>query len=398
MKMSKIATFFYLFLLASIANAQSGVFDITKYGGHADADITQALTSAWKEACALTTPSKVVVPAGTYKLNVISFQGPCKGKIDFQLDGTVQAPADPAQVKTDGSWITFEHVDHLTILGKGVFDGQGATAWNQNNCGKNPDCEKTAMNLGFNFLTNSIIRDVTSKDSKNFHVNVLGGNNVTFDHFTVSAPETSLNTDGIHIGRSIGINVINTNIATGDDCISLGDGNKNITVTGVTCGPGHGISVGSLGRYNNEEPVEGIIVKNCTIKNTSNGVRIKTWPHYPVTGSATDMHFEDIIMDNVGNPVLIDQEYCPWNQCNRALSSKIKISKVSFKNIRGTSSTKQAVKLACSKGIPCEGVELADIDLTFSGGPATSACTNVKPIITGKQNPPACTAAPAPTS
>ncbi|KAJ7964743.1 Polygalacturonase [Quillaja saponaria] len=361
------ATLSCLFLLASVANAQSGVFDVRKYGGHANGDITLALTSAWKAACALPTRSKVWIPSGIYRLSGISFQGPCKGPIEFQLDGTVQAPGNPSQIKAEGSWVKFEHIDHLT-------------------------------NLGFNFITNSIIRDVTTKDSKNFHVNVLGCTNVTFQHFTVSAPENSINTDGIHIGRSTGINITNSNIATGDDCISLGDGSKQISVTNVKCGPGHGISVGSLGKYKGEEPVEGLLVRNCTIMNTLNGVRIKTWPSSPATGIATDMHFEDIIMINVSNPVLIDQEYCPWNQCNKGVASKIKISKVSFKNIRGTSATQQAVKLACSKGVPCEGVELADINLTFKGGAATSACTNVKPRITGKQNPPACAAPPVATA
>ncbi|XP_022769949.1 polygalacturonase-like [Durio zibethinus] len=174
---------------------------------------------------------------------------------------------------------------------------------------------QTKQNLRFNFVSNAMIQDITTKDSKQFNVNVLGCKNITFQHFTVSAPENSLNTDGIHIGRSDGVNVIDTDIKTGDDCVSIGDGSKNVVVQGVTCGPGHGISIGSLGKFQGEEPVSGIKVSKCTISNTMNGVRIKSWPaSYP--GSASDMHFEDITMNNVGNPILIDQEYCPWNQCD----------------------------------------------------------------------------------
>jgi galacturan 1,4-alpha-galacturonidase len=113
------------------------------------------------------------------------------------------------------------------------------------------------------------------------------------------------------------VKVLNTNIATGDDCVSLGDGSRQITVRNVNCGPGHGISVGSLGKYPNEEAVEHVLVKNCTLTNTDNGLRIKTWPSAPGTSPITDMNFEDIIMVNVLNPVIIDQEYCPWNQCSK---------------------------------------------------------------------------------
>lgn len=171
------------------------------------------------------------------------------------------------------------------------------------------------QNLRFDFVTNSLVQDVTTLDSKQFHVNVLGCKNVTFHNFHVTAPENSVNTDGIHIGRSTDIKILNSIIQTGDDCVSIGDGSKQIYLTQVTCGPGHGFGIGSLGKFANEEPVQGIFVTGCTLKNTMNGVRIKTWPNsYP--GTASDIHFEDITMENVGNPVLIDQEYCPWNQCN----------------------------------------------------------------------------------
>lgn len=172
------------------------------------------------------------------------------------------------------------------------------------------------QSLSFTSLNNALVQDLTSKDSKTFHVNVLQCKNITFQNFNIIAPAESPNTDGIHIGRSNGVNIIDSKIGTGDDCISLGDGSEQVTVSGVTCGPGHGISIGSLGKYDNELPVVGIFVKKSTLTNTDNGVRIKSWPALK-GGSASDIHFEDITMENVSNPILIDQVYCPWNQCNK---------------------------------------------------------------------------------
>lgn len=163
-------------------------------------------------------------------------------------------------------------------------------------------------------VTNSNIQDIKSWNSKLFHMSILNCKNVTIQHVTINASGESLNTDGIHIGRSTRINITHADIKTGDDCVSLGDGSQQINVEKVNCGPGHGISVGSLGKYHNEQPVIGVIVRNCTLTNTRNGVRVKTWPASP-SGLASDLHFEDIIINNVSTPILIDQQYCPYGQC-----------------------------------------------------------------------------------
>ncbi|XP_054817492.1 polygalacturonase-like [Prosopis cineraria] len=391
MKLSITICSLSLFLGFAII-AQAKDFDIASYGGNPNGDITDALTKAWTDACAATEASRVLVGSGTYNLNALDIKGPCQApSIEIQVDGVIQAPADPSALNGASQWIKIGYVNAFTLSGTGTFDGQGAAAWKSNDCALNPKCNWPTMNFGFNFINNSYIRGVTSKDSKNFHVNVLSCNNINFDGFNISAPGDSPNTDGIHIGRSNGVSVANTNIATGDDCVSLGDGNQNVTVLNVTCGPGHGISVGSLGRYNNEQPVSNVNVKNCTISNTMNGVRIKTWPGTPGAITITDMHFEDIIMNNVQNPVMIDQEYCPSNQCDKSTPSKIKISNVTFTNISGTSQSQDGVVLICSSGVPCDNVQLNNINLTFNGAAVTAKCSNVKPTITGTA--PACAAA-----
>ncbi|XP_051124690.1 exopolygalacturonase-like [Andrographis paniculata] len=373
--------------------------DITKYGAAPGVDIAQALTAIWKEAIASPVPVQILIPPGNWCLSQVKLCGPSLAPIDLVVQGTVQASPDPqALPDKECEWITINYISNLTIYGGGVFDGMGEMAWKQNDCNKNQKCAKLPMNLSFNFINHTVIRDVTTKDSKNFHVNCISSHNVTFQRFMVSAPGESPNTDGIHIGRSSQITVIDSIIQTGDDCVSIGDETCEIRVQNVTCGPGHGVSIGSMGKFANEKDVNGIYVQNVTFKGTQNGVRIKTWPNGPATLCINNIHFEDIIVDNVSNPIIIDQEYCPWNQCDRTQASSIKISGVSVKNVRGTANSCEAVVLSCSSAKPCEAIEIGDVDITYVGdpvyGPIKTKCSNVQPTFVGRQNPPVCAPAP----
>ncbi|CAK8534338.1 unnamed protein product [Lathyrus sativus] len=385
---------------------EGGNLDIAQYGGKSNSDITEAFKKVWAEACNSTSAVKIVIPSGNYRTSGIDAEGPCKAPIEVQVDGTIQAPSDINQIqKGIDQWIRFSTMDHLTISGGGIFDGQGANIWKKAIEARSEDRadKKDSMNLGFYFVNNSVITGITSKDSKSFHFMIYGCENITLDGIKVSAPGDNINTDGIHLEKSTDVKILNTDIATGDDCVSIGDGSRKVLVQNVKCGPGHGISVGSLGRFGNlgrltnEDNVEGFIVKNCTISGTENGVRFLTWPHGPGHITITDMHFEDITMVDVRNPIIIDQEYyCPWNMCNIKNPSKIKISKVSFKNIRGTTKAEEGVVLLCSSGAPCDGVELSNIDLKFKGQPARALCSNVNPIVKG--NAPTCEAYGSPAS
>ncbi|KAI3457748.1 hypothetical protein Pfo_014411 [Paulownia fortunei] len=387
------AVLFVLPFLAYNVIAEPVIYDITKYGAKPGADISKALLNAWTEACESTNASKVVIPRGTWTLSQARLHGPNNAPLELEVQGTVQAYSDINKLPNKKwEWVTINYVNYFTLSGGGVFDGQGQEAWKRNDCHVNQNCVKLPINLSFNFINNSIIHDVTTKDSKNFHVNCISSRNVTFLRFTISAPGESPNTDGIHLGRSSLINVTDSIIETGDDCVSIGDETKEVHIQNVTCGPGHGISVGSLGKSLAEKDVQGIYVKNCTFIDTMNGVRVKTWPSAPATLQISDLHFEDLIMNNVSNPIIIDQQYCPYNLCKLDKPSLIKISKISIKNIRGTSKTAEAVILVCSSRKPCENVEISDIDLTYNGnlGPITTKCANVKPTLVGKQNPPVC--------
>ena len=86
-----------------------------------------------------------MIPNGTYKLKQVDLRGPCKAPIEVQVDGTIEAPADPTQLDGNAQWVRFEYLNLFTLSGTGTFDGLGEAAWKQNDCGKNKNCKKLSM-------------------------------------------------------------------------------------------------------------------------------------------------------------------------------------------------------------------------------------------------------------
>ncbi|PHT55222.1 hypothetical protein CQW23_03708 [Capsicum baccatum] len=193
----------------------------------------------------------------------------------------------------------------------------------------------------------------------------------------VSAPGNSPNTDGIHVKLSTGVSITNSHIGTGDDCISIDPGNSNLWIEGIACDPGHGISIGSLGWKLEELGVQNVTVKIVTFTGTTNGVRVKTWARSS-NGFVRGVLFQHIVMVNVKNPIIIDQNYCPNHESCPKQGSAIKISDITYQDIRGTSSTEVAVKLDCNKINPCSGITLEDVNLSYKDQPTEAACVNAR--------------------
>ncbi|XP_057483266.1 exopolygalacturonase clone GBGE184-like [Actinidia eriantha] len=368
------------------------VFDVTKYGAVADGeqDCAQAFIQAFNAACKSNGAAKVVIPPGTYMSGEVFFQGPCTAPapITVEVQGTVLAQTDLSEY-VNGQWFAIQNIDGLVLEGGGTFDGRGSESWQYDDCGGKAACNsRLPPSLVFNKVNNSLLQGINLVNSKGFNMKICESYNFTAQGLNISAPWDSPNTDGIHISRSDLVTVSSSTIGTGDDCISIGEGSTNVSISGINCGPGHGISIGSLGKRPDEEDVRGIIVTNCTLSDTTNGARIKTWHQSPEL-QASNIVFENIVMNNVRNPIFIDQNY---GSKNKPGSSNVKISDVHFKNIRGTTISNVAVSLNCSDTVPCEGVELVDIDFKYTGKitaqdvTLTAACENVKATFSGTQN------------
>ncbi|XP_011006467.1 PREDICTED: exopolygalacturonase clone GBGE184-like [Populus euphratica] len=307
------------------------VFDVTKHGAKADdkTDNAQAFIQTWRAACDSGVPAKVVIPGGTFLTSPVVFQGPCKSKpIVFEVQGNVKATTDLSEYSSE-QWILFEIIDGLTLNGGGTFDGQGSAVWKYNDCHENKQCQALPSSIKLSKVNNAFVHEISSVDSKYFHMHVT------------SCPPPPSN--------------------------PMSD-------------------VGSLGKYKNEEDVSGIVVTNCTLFNTTNGVRIKSYAASDPS-QALNITFKDITMDSVKNPIIIDQKYGSRN----GAPSRVKISNVHYQNIKGTSTSNVAVSFLCSSLVPCQGVELVDIDLAYIGQkanmPLSASCLNANVKSGGKQNP-----------
>ncbi|XP_055805275.1 polygalacturonase-like [Solanum dulcamara] len=391
--MSPLAIFslFFLFIFnSSLAANTNNMYNVQNYGAKSNGktDSSKAFLSAWAVACASTTPSTIYVPRGNYLIHNAYFNGQtCKSKaITMRIDGTLLAPSDYNVIGNFENWIKFEKVNSVSIYG-GTFDGQGSGLWNCKNSNKN--CPKGTTALTFHNSNNIIMSGVTVQNSQMFQILVDECRNVKLQGVKIFAPGNSPNTDGVHVKLSSGVSIMNSHIGTGDDCISIGPGNSNLWIEGIACGPGHGISIGSLGWKQQELGVQNVTVKSVTFTGTTNGVRVKTWAR-PSNGFVRGVLYQHIVMVNVKNPIIIDQNYCPNHESCPHQGSGIKISDVTYEDIRGTSATEVAVKLDCSKTNPCSGITLEDVNLSYKNQPTQASCVNARGRVSGLEKPTNC--------
>ncbi|CAL5195378.1 unnamed protein product [Lathyrus oleraceus] len=343
------------------------IYNVMQYGaiGDGKSDDTQAFSKAWSSACTSSGMSTLVIPSEkSFMVTRVNFSGPCNAKILIQMEGRIVAPSKE-DWKGAANLISMEYLNGLIVDGNGHGEvyGNGATWW------KCRTCFRPGV-LFFHACNGLNVRNLKISDSPKTHVYVNQCDGATFTRVSINSPATSPNTDGFGISYSTNILIQDSDIKSGDDCIAVNDGSTFINATRVTCGPGHGISVGSLGRNRTTEKVSDVHVRNCTFTGTANGARIKTVEGG--SGYAKQISFEQIILVNVKNPIIIDQKYDPAIR-----DTSVLVSSVTYRGFTGTSATDVAIDLDCSSS-GCYGIVLDENNIVSAQpGKKTSAfCRN----------------------
>ncbi|CAH1451926.1 unnamed protein product [Lactuca virosa] len=325
------------------------IFDVTSYGaiGDGDTDDSEPFLRTWEDLCGDDSPDPtMIIPKKTFLIGPVSFHGPCNYHVvHVQLLGNITAPKTFNGWKgcvEKRNWIDFVSVHRLSIHGPGQIDGQGSIWWGNEA-------------LHFHRCDGLRLSGTTHINSPNHHIGINGCNNVNVGNLQIFAPERSPNTDGIDISSSSHVNIHDSIIRTGDDCVAINGGTININITRVICGPGHGISIGSLGKNGDYHTVE------------QNG-----------RGYAKGILFQDIHLVDVKNPIIIDQHYCSQSLdafCPAPPSMQaVKVSDVTYINVHGTSSNKQAITFNCSGRFKC--TKITTNEVRISGENVFAYCNN----------------------
>ncbi|VAH21797.1 unnamed protein product [Triticum turgidum subsp. durum] len=251
--------------------------------GDGIANDTQAFVDAWTAACGSEEQAVLAVPvAKAYQIWPVQLSGPCKKKLKLLIAGTIVAPASPDEWagRDPMKWLYIYGVDGLSVSGGGTIDGVGQEWWARS-CKrkKTQPCNTRPppRALHFEECRGVSVQGVTLQNGPQFHLSFTRCTDVKANFLRVVAPADSPNTDGVHLNDSSRVQITDNLISTGDDCVSMVGNCSDVRVRDISCGPGHGISIGSLGKNRTTDRVENVRVDTCLLTNTTNGVRIKSW-------------------------------------------------------------------------------------------------------------------------
>jgi len=214
------------------------------------------------------------------------------------------------------SLITGIGVENVSIIGKGIIDGNGSNGdwW------IDPKVKKTAWRPRTIFLNNCkniLVQGITVTNSPSWTVHPFFSDNLTFTDLTIKNHMDSPNTDGLDPDSCTNVSIIGVYFSVGDDCIAIKSGklymgmksnrpSRNLYIRNCLMEHGHGAVVMGSEMSGGIKEVE---VSQCLFRKTDRGLRIKTRRGRGENGIIDDIRFENIRMEKVLSPFVINMFY-----------------------------------------------------------------------------------------
>lgn len=287
----------------------SGTFNITNFGavGNGIATNTTAI-QATVNAALLAGGGTVEIPAGTFLSGPFSLGSGIRLQLDAGATllmlpyGSYPGGMDPPD------FISVNNAHDIELCGPGTLDGQGAPWWA---AGLNESARPYAVRL--DDCQRVFIHDWNSVNPPMKHI-VFDGidSDITVQNVTNTAPGSSPNTDGLNLQGTRCL-VRDCVFRVGDDNIAMGRSSGpgvDILITNITCGTGHGISIGSITRAG----ISNVTVVDCTFDGTSYGLRLKA--DNDRGGLVQNITCKNITLTNVNSAILIYGYYTDGKSLN----------------------------------------------------------------------------------
>ncbi|KAJ3835545.1 pectin lyase fold/virulence factor [Lentinula raphanica] len=382
-------SFLFLGLLAYLTKSGAHVLQNIQQDTKASCELTASLgDDAPQFLAAAASCETVTIPAGT-TLNIetrLDMTGMSNLNIDLQ--GTIRFNPNIDYWSENGFPITFQDQitfwllggENIVLSGGGTLDGAGQ-AWYDAFASNSSLLRPIILTL--NQATNAFVENIQMINSPEWFNLVNECQNVTFNNITITARSTSdnfiSNTDGWDIYRSDSVTIENSVINNGDDCVSFKPNSTNILVSNLDCTGSHGISVGSLGQFSGVfDIVQNVTAINIQMSDAENGARIKAFAGDNVgSGMVQNITFQNFVVSDVDNPVVIDQCYETSADDCEEFPSNVFIQDIFFNNISGTGSGSQVASLDCSPDGRCSDITVSGFDLSGPDGKTTYECQNV---------------------
>lgn len=283
---------------------------------------------------------RVYIPAGVYKIYPLFLKSDLV--LEIGKDATLSAFTDrtrfpilPGKIECVdrekeyllGTWegdpldmfagiITGINVENVVITGQGTIDGCAS----RENWWDNPKVKRIAWRPRMIFLNqcrNVVLHGITVKNSPSWNIHPYFSENLKFIGISVLGPKDSPNTDGLDPESCKNVDIIGVYFSVGDDCVAIKSGkiymgakyktpSENLTIRQCCMRDGHGsITIGS----EMAGGVKNLNVENCLFLHTDRGLRIKTRRGRGKDAIVTGIRFENIIMDHVMTPVVMNSFY-----------------------------------------------------------------------------------------
>lgn len=217
---------------------------------------------------------------------------------------------------TFASLITGIDIENVTITGEGIIDGQASFE----NWWEDAKVKRIAWRPRLIFIRDSrniTLEGITVQNSPSWTIHPLMCENINFLNLKLINPKDSPNTDGINPESCSNVLILGVDFSVGDDCIALKSGKlylgkklkastNNVIIRNCHMKYGHGgIVIGS----EMAGGIKNIYAHKCIMEQTDRGIRIKTRRGRGVDGVINGIHAENIQMDKVLTPFVINCFY-----------------------------------------------------------------------------------------